>query len=82
MVQNMSFFCCPNCNHETYIFGRNGVIKAANDMGMDILGNVPLHEDVCLTSDQGRPIILSQPHSLYSQIYKEMADNIITKLYS
>ncbi|KAJ3279330.1 hypothetical protein HK104_001554 [Borealophlyctis nickersoniae] len=80
MVQNMSFFCCPNCNHSTHIFGKDGVIAAAKEMGMSILGDVPLHADVCSTSDYGKPIVVSQPDSAHAKVYKQMAEATLAKL--
>ena len=63
LVENMSSFTCPNCGHKTAIFGREGAKRMAEEMGMDTLGDVPLHMSIRETSDNGRPIVVSQPHS-------------------
>ncbi|KAJ3055226.1 hypothetical protein HK097_011109 [Rhizophlyctis rosea] len=80
MVQNMSFFCCPNCNHTTHIFGKDGATATAKQMGLDILGDVPLHPDVCSTSDAGKPIVISEPDSMHADVYRKMAQSTIAKL--
>ena len=80
MVQNMSFFCCPNCNHTTHIFGKDGAAATAKQMSLDILGDVPLHSDVCSTSDSGKPIVISEPDSVHAAVYKTMAQRTIAKL--
>lgn len=80
MVQNMSFFCCPNCSHTTHIFGKDGATATAKQMGFDILADVPLHPDVCTTSDRGKPIVVSEPESLHAQVYREMAGRVVGKL--
>ena len=80
MVQNMSCFTCPKCDEKTYIFGRDGVVKAASEMGMDLIGDVPLHAHVCQTSDAGAPIVISQKESIHAQVYRDMADKIVQKL--
>lgn len=33
LVQNMSIFQCPNCGHQEHIFGRDGVLEMAKEMG-------------------------------------------------
>jgi ATP-binding protein involved in chromosome partitioning len=80
MVQNMSLYTCPNCNHQSHLFGKDGAKNKATKLGIEILADVPLHEDVCTMSDQGKPIIISQPQSMHSQIYKSLASNILLKL--
>ncbi|OXB83919.1 UNVERIFIED_CONTAM: hypothetical protein H355_009403 [Colinus virginianus] len=37
LVQNMSVFQCPNCKHETHIFGADGVRNLAKTLGLDVL---------------------------------------------
>ncbi|KAH6590150.1 hypothetical protein BASA50_009563 [Batrachochytrium salamandrivorans] len=80
MVQNMSFYCCPKCNHQEYIFGKDGVVQTAKTLGLDILADMPLHSDVVSTSDSGKPITVSQPDSIHAQKYREMARTVIKKL--
>jgi ATP-binding protein involved in chromosome partitioning len=80
MVQNMSFFNCPNCGHTSHVFGDDGVSKKAKELGIERLVDVPLHADVCETSDSGTPIVVSQPSSLHAKVYLELADKIWAKL--
>uniref|UniRef100_F6Q9P5 Iron-sulfur cluster transfer protein NUBPL n=1 Tax=Ornithorhynchus anatinus TaxID=9258 RepID=F6Q9P5_ORNAN len=63
LVQNMSVFQCPKCKHKTHIFGADGARKLAKNLGLDVLGDIPLHLSIRETSDSGQPIVLSQPHS-------------------
>ena len=46
IVQNMSVFHCPNCGHQSHIFGHDGATATANDMGLDILGK--FIKNICL----------------------------------
>ncbi|KAJ8330890.1 hypothetical protein O5D80_000909 [Batrachochytrium dendrobatidis] len=80
MVQNMSFFCCPKCNHQEYIFGKDGVVETARAMELDILADMPLHSDIVTTSDSGKPITISQPSSVHAQKYRDMARTVMSKL--
>jgi hypothetical protein len=40
LVENMSHYCCPNCGHQDTIFGSGGVAAAADDLGVELLGQV------------------------------------------
>lgn len=33
LVQNMSVFCCPKCGHEEHIFGKDGAVEMAQELG-------------------------------------------------
>uniref|UniRef100_A0A8C3DQ63 NUBP iron-sulfur cluster assembly factor, mitochondrial n=1 Tax=Corvus moneduloides TaxID=1196302 RepID=A0A8C3DQ63_CORMO len=63
LVQNMSVFQCPKCKHETHIFGADGVRDLAKTLGLDILGDIPLHVNIRETCDSGQPVVISQPQS-------------------
>uniref|UniRef100_A0A7N4NKY4 Iron-sulfur cluster transfer protein NUBPL n=1 Tax=Sarcophilus harrisii TaxID=9305 RepID=A0A7N4NKY4_SARHA len=63
LIQNMSVFQCPKCKHETHIFGADGAKKLAKTLGLDVLGDIPLHLNIRETSDSGQPIVFSQPQS-------------------
>ncbi|KAI8089118.1 nucleotide binding protein [Halteromyces radiatus] len=80
MVQNMSLFICPNCQHETHIFGDDGAMRMANKLEIPFLGEVPLHADICHLSDTGQPIVISQPDSAFAAHYRTIASNIIDSL--
>lgn len=80
MVQNMSLFVCPNCNHESHIFGNDGAVKKAEEMNIPLLGQVPLHGDICELSDSGKPIVVSKPDSPFSDHYRSIASSILQKL--
>ncbi|KAL0089753.1 P-loop containing nucleoside triphosphate hydrolase protein [Phycomyces blakesleeanus] len=80
MVQNMSLFICPNCNHESHIFGHDGAARMAEKMEIPFLGEVPLHADICKLSDSGTPIVISQPDGQFAAHYKEIASRLLDQL--
>lgn len=57
----MAGFTCPNCGYMTAIFGEGGGIKLAEEMQLDVLGDVPLHLSIREMSDAGAPVVVSQP---------------------
>ncbi|KAI9355369.1 P-loop containing nucleoside triphosphate hydrolase protein [Zopfochytrium polystomum] len=81
LVQNMSFFCCPNCGHQSSIFtGRGGMAAAAKSSGVEVLADVPLDAEVCTSADLGRPIVISHPTSVHAGIYKALATKVAAML--
>jgi ATP-binding protein involved in chromosome partitioning len=63
IVENMSFFACPDCGHESHIFGHGGARAEAEKLGVAFLGEVPLLLDMRQAGDSGRPILMSAPGS-------------------
>lgn len=77
MVQNMSHYICPNCNHESHIFRSKGAEKVAKENSLNLLSSIPLNEDICVHSDTGKPIVVSEPNSPVSKPYFDIAKAII-----
>jgi ATP-binding protein involved in chromosome partitioning len=56
LIENMSMFCCPNCGHETAIFGTGGVRAEAAALGLPLLAEMPIRLDVREAGDAGTPV--------------------------
>ena len=80
IVENMSTFVCPSCGEESHIFGHGGARREAEKLGMDFLGEVPLDIAIRETSDEGRPLVVSQPDSAQAQAYLRIAETLRDKL--
>ncbi|KAG5437921.1 hypothetical protein PCANB_000267 [Pneumocystis canis] len=80
IVQNMSVFICPNCNYNSYIFGMNGLKRTAKNMNIDVLVDIPLHENIVQDCEKGRPTVIVDPNSPQSLPFKTLADIILKKL--
>jgi ATP-binding protein involved in chromosome partitioning len=80
MVQNMSYYVCPNCNHEAHIFGDGGTAKEADKRGLKLLGSIPLNEEICLQSDIGKPPVLSSDNEAIKSAYLNIGKNVIQAL--
>jgi ATP-binding protein involved in chromosome partitioning len=76
IVENMSVFCCPNCGHETALFGHGGARREAEALGVPFLGEVPLLLDVRLTGDAGTPICASDPASPAARSFAAIAARV------
>ncbi len=80
IVENMSYFLCPKCGERSEIFGHGGAREEAEKLGVPFLGEVPLHLDIRTTSDSGRPIVIDQPDSPHTQVYKNIAGRVWKQL--
>ncbi|MHA1571788.1 MAG: iron-sulfur cluster carrier protein ApbC [Alphaproteobacteria bacterium] len=80
IVENMSYFLCPHCNERSEIFGHGGARETAARLDVDFLGEVPLHISIRETSDNGQPIVVTQPDSPYAQIFRDIAAKVMKKI--
>jgi ATP-binding protein involved in chromosome partitioning len=54
MVENMSYFLCPNCGSRHDIFGSGGARQKAAELGVPFLGEVPLNTHLRILGDEGK----------------------------
>src|SRR5438034_501886 len=80
IIENMSYFVCPKCGERSDIFGHGGARNEAEKLGIPFLGGVPLHMDIRSTSDEGRPLVVSEPNGPQAAVYREIAKNVWTEL--
>ncbi|XP_054470110.1 iron-sulfur protein NUBPL [Anoplopoma fimbria] len=80
LVQNMSVFQCPNCHHQTHIFGSDGARQLADTLGVRLLGDVPLHLNIREMSDRGKPVVVSSPDSPEAEAYRKVASAVVQRL--
>jgi ATP-binding protein involved in chromosome partitioning len=80
LVENMSFFECPECNHRTEIFSHGGAKAAAEKLGIDFLGAIPIELKVRSGSDEGLPITVAEPDHAVSRAFAEIAKTIVAKV--
>jgi ATP-binding protein involved in chromosome partitioning len=76
LIENMSSFCCPTCNHVTPIFGHGGARREAETRGIPFLGEIPLDIVIRETSDDGRPIVATEPDGVHARHYTGIARNV------
>ncbi len=80
IVENMSYFLCPSCGERSDIFGHGGAISEAEKIKVPFLGAVPLHMDIRSTSDEGKPLVASEPEGVHAEIYRTIAKNTWAEL--
>lgn len=54
VVENFSYFKCPDCGKEVSVFGESHIEEVAKELGIDVLGKLPLNPESTKASDEGR----------------------------
>jgi ATP-binding protein involved in chromosome partitioning len=83
VVENMSYFISPDTGARFEIFDHGGARRAAEELGVPFLGEIPLDPEVRIASDNGRPVASQGMDSPVARPYYEAARGIaseITKL--
>jgi ATP-binding protein involved in chromosome partitioning len=80
MVENMSYFVCPHCNHEIDIFSRGGAEKTAGQFGVAFLGNVQLDPDIRKAGDAGEPVVLEGENSPHAKSLYAFARQVVARV--
>jgi ATP-binding protein involved in chromosome partitioning len=80
IVENMSYFVCTKCGERHEIFGHGGARDEASRIGVPFLGEIPLDKEVRLRSDSGEPVVATQPESLHTALYRDVARQVWASL--
>ncbi len=80
IVENMSAFQCPQCGHIESIFGSGGGKRTADDLGVPLLGSIPLDPAIVTGGDTGKPVVIDRPDSptgvAFAQLAKTIAERV------
>ncbi|MDZ4278153.1 MAG: Mrp/NBP35 family ATP-binding protein [Dehalococcoidia bacterium] len=79
VIENMSYFVCPHCGERTEVFGHGGGRKAAEELGLEFLGEVPLDVKTRVAGDEGVPIVESDPDSPQGQAFLRVAEQVAAR---
>jgi ATP-binding protein involved in chromosome partitioning len=80
IVENMSYFLCPECGSRADVFGHGGARHEAERQGVPFLGEVPLHMDIREKSDAGLPVVATAPDGSLAAVYRDVAAKVIDEL--
>jgi len=80
VVENMSYFVCPHCEHEVDIFSRGGAEKMAQQFGVPFLGNIALDAEVRKSGDGGKPIVLEGENSPHAKSIFAFARKVLSRV--
>jgi ATP-binding protein involved in chromosome partitioning len=76
IVENMSYFESPETGKPLAIFGTGGGRRLADELGVPLLGEIPLYTPVREGGDDGRPIVVADPSSTAARQLVALASRI------
>ncbi|MFX1317567.1 MAG: P-loop NTPase [Promethearchaeota archaeon] len=80
LIENMSGFICPHCGEVTNLFGKGGGKKAAKELNLFFLGDLPFDPRVMTLSDEGKPFIVTEAKSPVAQAFQHVVDRLLERL--
>jgi ATP-binding protein involved in chromosome partitioning len=80
IIENMSYFICPHCQHRTEIFKYGGGRAAAQRLNTPFLGEIALDPAIPIGSDAGEPIVVKAPDALQAKQFHEVAGQVAARV--
>ena len=80
LLENMSHFVCPECSHESDIFGKGGSVPVADQLEIPYLGQIPLYQPIRVGGDEGVPIVLGEPDCPAAQALSHAATQLAAQV--
>lgn len=80
IVENMSYFVCPHCNHEIDIFSRGGAERTAQQFGVAFLGAIQLDPELRKGGDTGKPAVLDGENAPHAKALYEFARRVVSRV--
>ncbi len=82
MIENMAGLVCPHCGETINVFSEGGGARVAEEMGVELLGSIPIDPRISMDSDQGTPFILRRPDSPAAKSFMGLVEKIVEKVKS
>ncbi|MFB3132721.1 MAG: Mrp/NBP35 family ATP-binding protein [Rhodothermales bacterium] len=81
IVENMAYFTPPDLpDRKYYLFGEGGARHLADEIGVPLLGEIPLEQILRETGDAGIPVMVAHPESASARAFEETAANVVAHL--
>jgi len=80
IVENMSYFVCPDTGKKYEIFGKSKTEEIAKQYHTELLGRIPIEPKVAEFSDLGIPVVLAKEDAQSTQEFMEIANKLIKNL--
>lgn len=80
IVENMSYFVCAHCGEREEIFDNGGGQKAAGELGVPFLGEIPIYTNIRRSGDSGRPIVVNEEQQMQAVPFFQIARNMAAQI--
>jgi ATP-binding protein involved in chromosome partitioning len=81
VVENMGLHVCPECGHESHVFGHGGGERVARDYDTVLLATLPLSAGIRAQTDAGRPTVVAEPDGRVASLYRDAARHLAARLW-
>jgi ATP-binding protein involved in chromosome partitioning len=80
IVENMSYYICTHCGQREEIFDNGGGKKAAEELGVPFLGEIPIYTSIRASGDAGKPIVVDERYVGQAQMIAQIARNMAAQI--
>jgi ATP-binding protein involved in chromosome partitioning len=80
IVENMSYYACTRCGHREEIFDNGGGKRAAEELSVPFLGEIPIFTSIRVGGDTGRPIVLDERYAAQGDMIQTIARNLAAQI--
>jgi ATP-binding protein involved in chromosome partitioning len=80
LIENMSTFICPNCQHETPIFDTGNAQRAGGQHNIPFLGRIPIELAIREGGDNGAPVASAAEETPITKAFREIAEGLINQI--
>ncbi|HHY93887.1 MAG TPA: Mrp/NBP35 family ATP-binding protein [Firmicutes bacterium] len=77
VIENMAYFVCPHCGKRSHPFGQGGGEFLAAELGVPLLGQIPLREDIREGSDEGKPVAIYEAETEAGRAFTDIARRLL-----
>ncbi|MDE2958116.1 MAG: Mrp/NBP35 family ATP-binding protein [Bacteroidota bacterium] len=81
IIENMAWFTPPDMqDRKYYLFGQGGAKALAAEVGVPLLAEIPLEQQVREAGDDGTPVVLGRPYSASAMAFRQATDRMVAAL--
>ena len=80
IIENMSYYVCTHCGQREEIFDNGGGKRAADELGVPFLGEIPIYTSIRVSGDTGKPIVMNDHARIQSELILRIARNMAAQV--
>ncbi|MFO7168233.1 MAG: Mrp/NBP35 family ATP-binding protein [Chloroflexota bacterium] len=80
IVENMAYFIAPDTGKRYDIFGVGGAARLAGQIGVPLLGQIPIGVSIREGGDRGLPAVISDEPDAYAEAFREIARKLAARV--
>lgn len=80
IIENMSYYICSHCGEREEIFDHGGGKRAAEELGIPFLGDIPIYTSIRVGGDTGKPVVIDERQNTQGEIVRQIARNLAAQI--